>query len=110
MSHYLTSIDIAKVEMNNVQGKFTLNEEQLEKFKTDFLKTKTVPKLSVKTGSLAMIITLTNGESYVARGSFKSEFIEVSTSIATRNKEELADDKWLVLDTRETNFNNYRPR
>ncbi len=110
MNYYLEAESIVKVEMNNVNGKFTLNEKQLTKFRSEFMNTKTVPDLSIKTGSLAMIITLSSGKTYVARGSSKSDFVEISSSIATLNTDELKNKKWLVLDTREANFNNYKPR
>ena len=110
LSYHLSSEDIQKVEIGNINGKFILNKDQLTKFTSDFLKSKTVPGLRIKTGSLSIIITLINGNTFVARGNSKSEFLEISSQIATRNLDELENTEWLVLDTKGINYNNYRPR
>ncbi len=109
-SHYLKESDIQKVEMSNVNGKFVLNEKQLKNFRKELLSTSTEPNLRIKTGSMAIIVTKTDGESYVVRGSSRSDFLEVSADIATQNTDELKNIEWLVLNTNGINFHNYKKR
>ena len=96
--------------MNNVSGKFVLNEKQLVRFKNEISQSITVPSLHIKTGSLAIIVTLKDGKTFVLRGNSNSNLLEVSAEIATLHADECDDSDWIVLDTKGVNFNNYQNR
>ncbi len=106
ITNFIQLSEIHKVELNNVRGKHVLNETQLEKFLMAFSKCTTEPNLHIKTGSLTIIFTLKSGKTFVARGTSKSEYLELSADFATQNRHKLKSD-WLTLNTNGVNFNNY---
>lgn len=110
ISYYIDVTGIQKVEMNNVSGKFVLNEKQLVRFKNEISQSITVPSLHIKTGSLAIIVTLKDGKTFVLRGNSNRNLLEVSAEIASLHADEWDDSDWIVLDTKGVNFNNYKNR
>jgi len=66
ITYYIDLDLISKVEIRNVKGNKVLSSKQLEKFKEDFSSCFTEPHLELKTGSLLIIFTFKNGETYVA--------------------------------------------
>lgn len=108
--YYIEVDSLKKVEMNNVYGKFTLSKNQLVRFKKEFSKCTSEPGLQIKTGSMAIILTRKDGKTFVARGNSNSNFLEISSGVATLNTGELSDTEWLVFNTNGINFNNYKRR
>ena len=96
--------------MRNIHGDFTLNTDQLERFKKDFDQLSTVYNAPSSSGGLTIILTFSDFKTIVLRGSLEGKYLEVSSKIATLNTHELHDLEWLILDTSAVNFNNYKPR
>ncbi len=98
--------EIQKVELNNVKGNHVLLAKELTNFLKAFSRCTTEPNMQIKTGALSIIFTLKSGETYVARGTNKSEYLEISSEFATKNKNQISGN-WLVLNTNGINFNNF---
>jgi len=106
ITEYIHMTEIQKVELNNIKGKHVLSDKELEKFLTAFSQCTTEPNLQIKTGSISIIFTLKNGETYVARGNNRSDYLEISSNFATQNKHLIQGD-WIVLNTQGINYNNF---
>lgn len=106
ITHFIDLEQIRKVEISNVKGKHVLKEKQLQRFLVAFSKCSTEPGLAIKTGSLTLIFTMADGQTYVARGDSESDYLEISAEFAMQNRQ-LISGEWLVLNTNGVNFHNF---
>ena len=95
-----------KVEMSNNSGTFNLNNNQIEKLKTELSNLVYDPNISVKVGAINIELTI-DGKTFNVSSATHGDYLEVHKDNVTKNKNSIETSDWLYFKTGKVNFDNY---
>ncbi len=96
-----------KVEMSNNSGTFNLTNKQIEKIKTELSEMVYDPDIAVKVGAINIKLSI-DGKTHNILSATHGAYIEVHSSIVSKNKNSIGTSDWLYFKTNEVNFDNYK--
>lgn len=106
LADFMEIDDIEQVRMSNNSGTFYLNDKQLISLKKELKSLSYDPGFSAKVGAITMELTI-HGKKHVLSSATHGDYLEVHSSIASKNKAQVEADSWLYFKTNGVNFDNY---
>lgn len=100
---------IEEVHIRNNSGSFALSPYQIKQFKKEIAITTYAPNMSAKVGAIGITIII-GTKKHILHTSTHGEYMEVHSSIATKNREKISQEKWLYFRTNGINFDNYQKK